>query len=1540
MSMEGRIQLPGRSSSSNSSWTFSNSHDLPKPRKGRLCGIFLIGAALIVALSVIAIGGLAFYIGGYTMEKHQVSEYKAKENIGAKTQYSSIDASQKPVLRHPETTLKTMEDSSEATTTTENNQAVQIPAGTILGISKTMQQLSSGIQSRKDEEIIEATTDPVEMSTEYPFGTEEAVMSPSPTKDVELVPKDSIKYTRQNEETILGLDMFGMQNGHARPAYAQVEERVLTASTPFGSLFPPKRDYSDEPWKPIIPSYRDNIRVRPPYQEKMAEEPYEGIVEFDVDDGNAPITFSKDSFDKNLRITPEYVGTNNNFGSTKDATFGQVPSISSEIAAKFKDLIPPRVLENSGHLVVDDVLAVSTDPPTDITIIKSESASTISSTTMKEPQSSSNKAMPIEKFEINRNTESPVGIEQIMSSVSMLESNLKTEDVDGSAAEKTTPREATIKTVLKVAELVDPLQEALRTSEEPDSFTGRAEATTGSSEEVFDVTEIQKSSTSSTVAANSVTAEASTTTTSTTMMTTTTTTTKATTTSTSTTALPTTASTTVPTPVKAVGPQVNATVINPFLDDSRSSSSNFNFGLPDFPIIKQFHHLDSLLKSFSKPSGEGGTQVNKFVPRGEFWNDTSITRFPARTKQTTTKNYNSDDSVFVQVSTITPEKTTRRQMTPPPVVDRRPVMVRGDVQVVSGPVRQLPSSATTEIPKLITLLPVRSNVNMMRPLRPRPKSNVNGTFTVTSRRIAKMNSGFKTNDLVVNRTTSRQDEFVQEKNERVWVHYPSYKISATTTHKNEKLHIVTPEPKVEEVPAEKDKIFNFTGNLTSVPLYNTIESLLNSDHRRREGSVKEGVSPVRPSGSSDKKNTSEIVERIVKIMENIAIATGDSPEAIVKVNQTVVNKTSTASSGVRSTGESNGTQTTVPVKIFSSHYKLNQAGVPVLTKVLNRAPDLNGNDENKTKVDVSTATVPTQAVSATTAATTEAERTTARTNETGTTTESCLAATKRCNQVVDCPDAADEKNCTCADHLKVQQLHRKLCDGIVDCWDFTDEYNCEWCKDEFLCSNSKMCIKKSQICDGSNDCPFGDDERNCVTISPSRTEAGTFNYHSNGYLMVRKNGRWGKLCIDNFDSVSLRSKTGWKISDLGRSVCKALTFRDFDKVERMISVPNEGRSIGSPEKYYELAYQDASNGSHSQRESSLTFHETECNKKEVVKVTCTDLECGLRPQATSQWPSRRSRIVGGGNAGPGSWPWQAALYREGEFQCGGTLISEHWLISAGHCFFHHQNSYWVARLGTLRTTLFLPSPYEQLRHITEILLHPQYVDNGFINDISLLRMRDPVKLTDYVRPICLPKPQTSIIDGAICTIVGWGQLSEVGLVFPDTLQEVQLPILSTSECRKRTLFLSLYKITDDMFCAGYDRGGRDACLGDSGGPLMCTEADGKWTIYGITSNGYGCARSNRPGVYTKVSKYLDWINTQIAGRTEGSTPSKSLPDEDVVAKLLTKSFTNVKLNLNSIKSEKDACEGHRCPLGECLPKSKLCDGHIQCSDGSDEKDCW
>ncbi|XP_068966779.1 uncharacterized protein [Bombus flavifrons] len=397
------------------------------------------------------------------------------------------------------------------------------------------------------------------------------------------------------------------------------------------------------------------------------------------------------------------------------------------------------------------------------------------------------------------------------------------------------------------------------------------------------------------------------------------------------------------------------------------------------------------------------------------------------------------------------------------------------------------------------------------------------------------------------------------------------------------------------------------------------------------------------------------------------------------------------------------------------------------------------------------------------------------------------------------------------------------------------------------------------------------------------------NYNEKGYLNIRKNGKWGKLCLTGMDNLLQERQTVWSIEDLGRAVCKAITYQDYETVEKVLDEnPTSVRS------YYTLSYNEKPLD-----KTILTFKPSECPTGEILRVKCKNLECGIRTQAPSQ-----ARIVGGGSSSAGSWPWQVALYKEGDYQCGGALINERWILSAAHCFYHAQDEYWVARIGATRRGSF-PSPYEQVLRLDHISLHPDYIDNGFINDIAMLRLEEPVTFSDYVRPVCLPESEPK--SGTTCTVTGWGQLFEIGRIFPDTLQEVQLPVISTEECRRKTLFLPLYRITSGMLCAGLKDGGRDACLGDSGGPLVCSGSDNKYTLHGITSNGYGCARPGRPGVYTKVHHYLPWIEYAISR-------------ED-------------------IRSSIASCKGHRCPLGECLPKSRICNGFLECSDGSDERNC-
>jgi len=413
------------------------------------------------------------------------------------------------------------------------------------------------------------------------------------------------------------------------------------------------------------------------------------------------------------------------------------------------------------------------------------------------------------------------------------------------------------------------------------------------------------------------------------------------------------------------------------------------------------------------------------------------------------------------------------------------------------------------------------------------------------------------------------------------------------------------------------------------------------------------------------------------------------------------------------------------------------------------------------------------------------------------------------------------------------------------------------------------------------------------------THEGTAaRYQEAGLLLVRKRGVWGRLCVDQLRAGGRQSRSRWGMEELGRAVCKALTYKDAKLVVPVQPSPQPAKE----DPFYRLIFSPDAVLPESEK-ASLMFEEDRCPRQTALHITCEHLQCGLRPRVNQ----RRARIVGGGNTSPGAWPWQAAMYRDGDYQCGATLISDRWLISAAHCYLRSTTRFWLARLGANRRGNTLLSPYERLHAVSHIVMHPDYKEVGYVHDIALLRLRDQVEMSDFVRPVCLPPPGSEIRDGALCTVVGWGQLFESGRIFPDTLQEVQLPLISSPECKKRTVFLPLYRITENMFCAGYERGGRDACLGDSGGPLMCQEPSGEWTLTGVTSNGYGCARAGRPGVYTKVASYSDWIEEVTTGALSGE--------------------------------QRHHCRGHRCPLGRCLPTGEICDGIAQCSDGSDELSC-
>lgn len=273
----------------------------------------------------------------------------------------------------------------------------------------------------------------------------------------------------------------------------------------------------------------------------------------------------------------------------------------------------------------------------------------------------------------------------------------------------------------------------------------------------------------------------------------------------------------------------------------------------------------------------------------------------------------------------------------------------------------------------------------------------------------------------------------------------------------------------------------------------------------------------------------------------------------------------------------------------------------------------------------------------------------------------------------------------------------------------------------------------------------------------------------------------------------------------------------------------------------------------------------DCPRGRFLATICQD--CGRRKMPVD-------RIVGGQDTSLGRWPWQVSLRYDGAHLCGGSLLSGDWVLTAAHCFPERNRvlSRWRVFAGAVAQT----SPHGLQLGVQAVVYHRGYLpfrdpnseENS--NDIALVRLSSPLPFTEYIQPVCLPAAGQALVDGKICTVTGWGNTQYYGQQ-AGVLQEARVPIISNDVCNGPDFYGN--QIKPKMFCAGYLEGGIDACQGDSGGPFVCEDSISRtprWRLCGIVSWGTGCALAQKPGVYTKVSDFREWIFQAIKTHSEAS----------------------------------------------------------------------
>ncbi|XP_047098403.1 trypsin 3A1-like [Schistocerca piceifrons] len=224
------------------------------------------------------------------------------------------------------------------------------------------------------------------------------------------------------------------------------------------------------------------------------------------------------------------------------------------------------------------------------------------------------------------------------------------------------------------------------------------------------------------------------------------------------------------------------------------------------------------------------------------------------------------------------------------------------------------------------------------------------------------------------------------------------------------------------------------------------------------------------------------------------------------------------------------------------------------------------------------------------------------------------------------------------------------------------------------------------------------------------------------------------------------------------------------------------------------------------------------------------------------WSRRgHGRIVNGNATTISEYPWNLSIQFLVRHECGASIISTTWAMSAGHCFYDDVTKMLLRAGSTTRESGGV------VFNISRVVYHENFNSTSLDNDIVVVQPSEPFPLGPNIQPVALPADGYEAPAGLPVTATGWGL--DQNFQRPEELLKVDLYVDQTSVCSK--IFADILPVTDSMMCAGNIHKG--VCFGDSGSPLVSGNMQVGIVSWGDEDCEYPLA------MYTDVGYMRPWI---------------------------------------------------------------------------------